>query len=372
MFIDLPSTLKKIMAICRKDGASYLVIRDPASIRYLTGCVGHDHGDMIALVSPSRVFLFTDVRYESEVKRLTAKNPNITVIIWDRKDIGGDIVKRVPKGAVLGFEKNNNYSSNSFVLILRAAGRKRGVQVKALNDMLQQVRSIKSETELRILRKAQTHADKAFTLTLPMIKPGVTELAIVQQLNIHLRQQSGSDEVSFATIVASGSNGDTAHATPSERKIRKGEMVTIDFGCTYHGYHSDTTRTVIMGKLKPKLQEIFDVVLGAQEAAEKAAKPGMTGIELDKVARDYIEAAGYGKYFGHGTGHGVGVDIHEKPHVGQSAPCANILEQGMVHSIEPGIYIPGVGGVRIENVVEITRTGARSLSKLPKVIKLAA
>lgn len=362
----------------RRADADCLLVRDLASIRYLTGCAFHSIGDALVLVSQRGVTLFTDGRYIS-VKRML-KNQPVGVVIWDRKDIPGAIFDvatyRRRTKMVIGFEQSHDAMSYGFVQSLRnAAQRTRwrsAVTIHALPDIMLPIRSIKTPAELRLMRRATARADRALQNILPHVKRGVTELDIARLLNIELRKLSGEDELSFATIVASGQNGDTPHATPGNRKIKRGDLVTIDYGLVYQGYHTDTTRTIIVGRLESRAQKLFDTVLAAQQTAQQAARPGMTGCDIDKIARDIILAAGYReKQFPHGTGHGVGLDIHEKPHITSSPKFGGVpLVPGMVFSIEPGIYDEGFTGCRLENTVVMTETGARSLSRLPMEIRV--
>ncbi len=380
MNINLRTTVAKIMEIVRRSGAGCLLIRDLASIRYLTGCEFHSSGDAVVLVRPDGVVLFTDARY-NQVKSKTAKLP-IRVVIWDRKDVPGDIFAQATRGKrrgrmIIGYEKDSGSIPDGFAQKLRVARRRKRwqqkVSVRAIPDLMHLVRIIKTPAEIDLLRLAHQKADKALRNILSRIRPGVTEKQIAQWLNSELRKQSGEDELSFATIVASGPNGAYAHATPTDRKIRRGDLVTIDYGCTYQGYHTDTTRTIIVGTLEPKAEAIFNTVLLAQQTAQKTARPGMTGTRLDKIARDIIETAGYGKQFIHSLGHGVGMDEHEKPHITPNEKFGkNVLRVGMVFSIEPGIYIEGFTGVRLENTVVMTRTGAKPLSSLPMILRIAA
>ncbi|MFZ6036505.1 MAG: M24 family metallopeptidase [Patescibacteria group bacterium] len=380
MNINLKQTVKRIMHIVRQSGADCLVIRDLASIRYLTGCAFHSVGDAVVLVRGDRVTLFTDARYLG-VKQELAGQP-VAIVIWNRLDVPGAIFTAATRGArgartvVIGFERDSASMTFGFVDQLRTGARKKAwrgkVRVMPIPDLMQLVRSIKTPAEIRLLQKAHRLADEALLVVSRRITVGISEKKIAEWLNIELRRLSGEDELSFATIVASGVNGACAHATPGNRKIRRGDLVTIDFGCTYRGYHSDTTRMIVIGELNPKKQKMFDAVRGAQAAAQTGARPGMSGQEVDAIARNYLKQEGYGDYFIHSTGHGVGLDVHEKPHVTPAAPGINLLEPGMVFSIEPGVYIEGFTGLRLENTVVMTKRGVRSLSRLPMVLKIPA
>lgn len=225
------------------------------------------------------------------------------------------------------------------------------------------LRAIKTKEEGQKLKAAAQLALKALENITPFVKPGVTEIEVANKLVNEMRIL-GAEKESFDPIVASGSNGALPHAHPTNKKIQEGELVTIDFGCILNGYCSDITRTLKIGKIKDeKLNEIYEVVKEAQSRGVKAIKPGVTTVEVDKVCRDYITEKGYGKYFVHSTGHGLGIEVHEKPNVTPRKEFDTVLEPGMVITVEPGIYIEGFGGVRIEDDILVTETGYENLSR---------
>ncbi|HID96168.1 MAG TPA: peptidase M24 family protein, partial [Candidatus Latescibacteria bacterium] len=195
------------------------------------------------------------------------------------------------------------------------------------------------------------------------IEPGMTEKEVAWELESFMRTH-GAEKAAFDLIVASGPNGALPHVTASERAIRAGEPIVMDLGCVVEGYHSDMTRTICLGQPDARFREIYQLVLSAQLAAEEAIRPGMTGREADAIARRIIEEAGYGEQFGHGLGHGVGLAIHEKPTLGKLSE--DVLEPGMVFTVEPGIYIPGWGGVRIEDMVVLREDGVEVLTQASK------
>lgn len=221
------------------------------------------------------------------------------------------------------------------------------------------LRQIKTEEELSYLERAEAIGDEAFTYILGELKPGVTELEIAAKLEFFMKMQ-GATGVSFDAIVASGLHSSMPHAVPTEKKLEKGDFVTMDFGCIYKGFCSDMTRTVVIGKANDKQKEIYNVVLEAQLAALDYIKAGLPGGDVDKVARDIITKAGYGDYFGHSLGHSVGRFIHEDP--GMYPNGKTILKPNMIETIEPGIYVPGFGGVRIEDMVAVTEDGCRNFT----------
>jgi Xaa-Pro aminopeptidase len=206
-------------------------------------------------------------------------------------------------------------------------------------------------------------AAAAFEEILPMIRPGVVERDISLALEFAMKRR-GAEEKSFDFIVASGERGALPHGVASQKKIQSGELVTIDFGARWQGYHSDETVTLAVGRVDPRLREIYDIVLDAHDRAMDMVRPGVPLREIDRIARDHIAERGYGEYFGHGLGHGVGLEVHEFPAV--SPRSEEVAGEGMVITIEPGIYIPGLGGVRIEDMVKVTRDGHRRLTRLDK------
>lgn len=235
----------------------------------------------------------------------------------------------------------------------------------ALSNAINALRTVKDETETACIRKAQEIAEAAFEHILTFIKAGITEREIALELD-HEMFKNGAEALSFETIALAGENTSMPHGVPSDRKVQKGEFVLMDFGAVYNGYHSDMTRTVCVGKPDEEMEKVYNTVLKAQTAALEAAKAGMTGAELDKTARDIIEDAGYGDCFGHSLGHGVGMEIHEFPNASPSS--SGILPAGAVVTVEPGIYIAGKFGVRIEDFVILTENGCENMTKCAKNI----
>ncbi len=232
-----------------------------------------------------------------------------------------------------------------------------------VSGMIEALREVKDEEEIALIQQACHIADQGFEHILKMVRPGMTEIEVANQLDFFMRSL-GATSVSFETIVASGLRSAMPHGVASEKVIEQGDLITLDFGCYYQGYVSDMTRTFAVGDPGDKLKEIYQIVLEAQEKVLAAAKPGMTGIELDAIARDHIASFGYGDAFGHSTGHGIGLEIHEGPNVSFRADKAFVV--GNVITDEPGIYIPGIGGVRIEDDLLITETGNKVLTHSPK------
>lgn len=230
-------------------------------------------------------------------------------------------------------------------------------------ELLWALRCVKDEEELDALVAAQRIAERALEQILEEIRPGVTEKEIAARLQ-YLMLHLGAEDMSFDPIVVSGPNGSLPHGVPGERTIQNGEFITMDFGCIYHGYCSDMTRTVAVGFATEEMQRVYQVVLAAQKAGIAKARAGIAGQAVDAAARDIIAAAGYGSCFGHSFGHGVGVEIHESPNA--SPMNDQPLPAGAVISAEPGIYLPGKLGVRIEDVIVLTKDGCRNITKAPK------
>ncbi len=232
-----------------------------------------------------------------------------------------------------------------------------------LQQKLKTMRLIKSDAEIENIIKAQQITEKAFDDILNFIRPGVTESEIAARLE-YIMKINGSEQPSFETIAVCGAKTSMPHGTPADVKVKNGDFVTMDFGAVCGGYHSDMTRTVAVGSVSDEMQKVYDTVLKANLKALEAVKAGVTADTVDLAARDIIKSAGYGEYFTHSTGHGVGLDIHEAPTVSfkNTAP----LESGMVITVEPGVYIKGKFGVRIEDMVVVTKNGCNNLTKAPK------
>ena len=232
-----------------------------------------------------------------------------------------------------------------------------------LDIAIDKIRSIKSEAQVEKIIKAQRIAEAAFEHILTFIKEGVTEKEVALELDYYMLSH-GADGLSFETIAVSGKNSSKPHGVPSDKKIEKGDFVTMDFGAVVEGYHSDMTRTVAVGFVTDEQKNVYETVLKAQEAAQAAASSGVCCADVDKAARDVIENAGYGEYFNHSTGHGVGVEIHESPRL--SKLCKSALSVGNIVTDEPGVYIPEKFGVRIEDMLLITENGCENLTRAPK------
>ena len=344
---------KELMSKHEVDG---ILLKDESTIRYLTGFTGDSS---LLYLSSKRALLITDGRYteqaQQEMKYFEAYEykPTGSESIWEA---AVNFAKEDGLKA-LGFD-GSHYSFTEYNILKNLLDT---IQLKSMD--FSGIRIIKDGKELEYLLRAALIADQAFTKLLEEIKPGVSEKELAAKLEYYMRVL-GSEKVSFDTIVASGARSALPHGAASEKIIEAGDFVTFDFGAVYKGYHSDMTRTIVVGKASPWQKEIYDIVEKAQAKGMKAARLGMTGKELDAIVREVIEKSGYGDNYIHGTGHGVGLEIHELPNINKRGEQK--LQAGMIFSIEPGIYIPHKGGVRIEDTVVLTENGARALNGIGK------
>lgn len=327
-----------------------ILVTHPINRRYLTGFTGSSGW---VLITRESQFLISDFRYFVQGKE---QAPAYTFV--DHKGNWFQTMAhfcREGEITTLAFEETHL----TFQLHRQLAEALEGVRLQPVSQVVEKLRQIKSKEELSLLRQAASIADAAFAEILKEIRPGVTEQEIERRLEFLLRER-GATSSSFDTIVASGPRSALPHGVASERVMQRGDLVTLDFGALYRGYCSDITRTVMLGPPADWQREIYEIVLEAQQRAVAAIRPGMTGREADAVARDYITEKGYGDQFGHSTGHGLGMEVHEAPTL--SFRGKTPLEPGMVVTVEPGIYLPDRGGVRIEDDVVVTADGHEVLT----------
>ena len=237
-----------------------------------------------------------------------------------------------------------------------------GRELLPLEDRIKRLRAIKDSEEVALIRRAAQVADSAFVDLRSLIEPGMSELEAAEELR-RLMVLAGAEKPSFDVIFATGPNGAKPHARPGEREVAEGDLIVIDWGAVVDGYCSDCTRTVIVGEPDERQLEVWQAVRKAQRAALEGLQPGMEGREVDAIARESLEESGYAKYFGHGLGHGVGLEVHELPTVGQKSE--NTIEPAMIITVEPGVYIEGWGGVRLEELVLVTEEGGEVLTEAP-------
>ncbi|WP_159722112.1 M24 family metallopeptidase [Enterococcus sp. CSURQ0835] len=323
------------------------------NLRYLTGFTGTAG---YALITLDHAYFITDFRYVEQAQEQTEGFQ----IIQQQGPAADAIVKLIEQDqlSVVGFE-------DDFVTYAEYSVFEENfdVELAPASGMIEFLREQKDDAEVALIQKACEIADAGFDYILKTIRPGMTEIEVANQLDFYMRSL-GASGVSFDTIVASGYRSALPHGVASEKKIAQGDLITLDFGCVYQGYVSDITRTFAIGDPGEGLKEIYQIVLHAQEAVIKACKPGVSGSQLDQVARQIITDAGFGKEFGHSTGHGIGLAIHEGPNL--AASNDRLLKVGNVVTDEPGIYVPGLGGVRIEDDLLVIPDGNRRLTNATK------
>jgi Xaa-Pro aminopeptidase len=354
----MTNRLGKLRSQFAPKGLDGLIVSQAENRCYLSGFTGSAG---FLLVSQQRAILATDFRY---VEQAQVQAPGFEVV-----QIQGEIAKWFPKLASelgspkLGFEGKSISFSTYKELTDALSDSKRKNSLIPTDGLVESLRAVKDKEELGLVEKAAALADAALEYMLPRIKPGASEKEIAWEIESFLRR-NGSESVPFELIVASGPNSAMPHARPTDRAIRQGEPVVIDIGATVRGYTSDITRTVSLGEGDSTFNRIYDIVLGAQLTAIETLQIGMPGEQADRLARIVIEQAGYKDAFGHGLGHGVGLATHEEPRLGTNS--SDILAEGMVFTIEPGIYVSGWGGVRIEDMVVLEEGKARPLTKTRK------
>ncbi|MFA9559422.1 M24 family metallopeptidase [Evansella sp. AB-rgal1] len=345
--------LEKLREDLQEHHVDGMLITSNYNRRYMTGFTGTAG---VALVSEKGAKFITDFRYVEQAQEQALGFE----IIQHTGPIHEEIAKQVNILGIqqLGFEKDyvtygtfDTYNQSIDATLVPVSG------------LMEKMRLLKDSDELSIIKEAVQIADSAFTHILDYIRPGVREIDVSNELEFFMRKQ-GAVSSSFDIIVASGYRSALPHGVASDKVIEKGELVTLDFGAYYKGYCSDITRTVAVGQPSEELIKIYNTVLEAQLKGVQGIKPGITGKEADALTRDHISEKGYGEYFGHSTGHGMGLEVHEGP--GLSFKSDTILEPGMVVTVEPGIYIAGVGGTRIEDDIVITENGNEILSSSTK------
>ena len=365
---------EQLAQLMEKKDLQAIILTDGYNIHHLSGYRGHT--GMLVAFADAR-YILTDSRYTEQVE---IEAPAFSCIDVGRegysKTIAGLLQKQkasVSAGGLtfrIGFEnKEISYAQyQTFIDTFAKELPEVQVELVPLEDAVNAYREVKTEDEIVRLAQAEQIGDEAFTEIVKFIrenwKNGLTEQRVALQLEYEMRLR-GAEGTSFDTIAASGKNSSLPHAMPQPKVLAEGDFLTMDFGCMYQGYCSDMTRTIHIGsQVDAEQQKVYDTVLRAQLAALAAIRPGMVCSDVDKVARDMIAEAGYGDYFGHGLGHSVGLFIHEEPRF--SMKCDAVLKPGVVITVEPGIYLPGRFGVRIEDMIVVTEDGYRNLASSPK------
>jgi Xaa-Pro aminopeptidase len=328
-----------------------LFVSDLTNVRYLTGFTGTNGA---CLVSPDELVFFTDFRYTERAADEVGDE-------WDRPEAERELVPQIVgrMSGRVGFE-DAHLSVRQLARLEAAASE--DVELMPAGDLVEQLRAVKEPEELKRIAAAAKLADDVYRWAIDRGLVGRTEREVARACEARMRELGA--EPSFPPIVAAGENGALPHAEPGDREIKAGELVVFDMGAELDGYCSDCTRTFATGELNGEAKEVYELVLRAQEAALEAVRKGASGKEVDAVSRKLISEAGHGDHFGHGTGHGVGLEVHEGPRLATTSE--DELAEGNVVTVEPGVYLPGQFGVRIEDLVVVTSNGQRDLSGMPK------
>jgi Xaa-Pro aminopeptidase len=355
----MSTRLEKLRALLPQHEVDAMLVSSDENRRYMSGFSGSAG---YLLITAKAAVLATDFRYIEQVGR---QAPGFTV-----QRIGGS-ADWLPKLAAdlgvqhIGFDSGHMTvaTHNAYKKALESPETGGKATLVPTRDVVEKLRAVKDAGEMKLIERASAITDEAFEQMAARIRPGMTEAQVAWELEKAMRER-GAEKLSFDIIVGAGPNGALPHHRADDTVIREGQPVVIDMGCVYEGYCSDLTRTIFVGKPDAKFREVYGTVLRAQLEAEERVRAGMTGMQADGIAREVIQAAGHGDAFGHSLGHGVGLQVHENPWVSPRAEEA--LQDSMVFTVEPGIYLSGWGGVRIEDMVVLENGRARVLSKASK------
>ena len=343
-----------LLAAMKQAGIGHMLIQKPKNMRYLTGYTGEG----CLLVSEAGIVILTDFRY---VEQASIQAPGLRVIQYDAAHPRlGEIRQQLKnEGAYKLAVEEDAVTVEAYREMLKALS---GIELTAAGGLIERLRIVKDEDEIECIAKACEISCKAFEKMLGVMKAGMTEREIQLELD-YTMLRLGAEGMAFDTIAAAGVNGSLPHAIPSDHVVKEGELLTLDFGALYGGYCADMTRTVAFGEVSDELKRIYDTVLDAQLKSLAMVGPGVVCSAVDRCARDLIDKV-YPGAFGHSLGHGVGLDIHEQP--GLNGRDQRTLTPGHIVTVEPGVYLPGVGGCRIEDTVAVTENGYRNLVNAPK------
>ncbi len=351
------SAFHKIRKKFEKHGLDGILISNIDNVRYLSGFTGSE-GSL--LITRNGNFFLTDSRYMTQASEQTR---GFVVKKYEKREEAISNLASDLKINTLGFEPQYV----TFEVYSKLLKELEGTDLTPIDEGLDSLRERKADSEIELIKEAIRIASESYLKLMKKIEIGVEEREIALEME-YLMRRMGAEKVSFDTIVASGKRSALPHGIATHKKIENGDLILIDYGAGYQGYYSDETQTVVVGKPTAKQEKIYEVVREAQEKAFEKIRPGVAVREVDSAARDHIKKAGFGEYFGHGTGHGVGLAVHESPRI--SPLGKGVLEEGMVFTVEPGIYIPDWGGVRLEDMVRVTSGGYEKLTTLPKNLEL--
>lgn len=352
---DRSSRIQRVRKGLDFDQLEALLITDLSNIYYLSGFRGSDGA---LYLTPEESTLLVDGRYGAQAKD---QAPDCNVEIYSKKLPAISKAIKSSKAKTIGFEAGSMTVSVYQALMEKT----KGTIWKPVSDWYAEIRAVKDDQEQKLLRHANQVVDESFHEVLPLIREGITEQDIAVELEYRM-QKKGAEDVSFPILVASGERSALPHALPTSKKLKKGEICFVDFGGIFDGYHTDQTVPFCIGDPDPKWEKIHSIVKEAHDRAIDAVCDNVKCAELDLIAREYIQKNGFGDYFNHSVGHGVGVDVHEYPRLSPGSSC--MLKTGMTFTIEPGIYIPNQGGIRIEDTLLLTDRGVEFLTSIDKAL----
>lgn len=344
--------INKLRSVMQEKNLEAVAVLSPYNRRYLSGFTGSSGCLYITQTSAK---LITDFRY---IQQATSQSDAFEIV-----NQAGPMLSKVNELAEADEIKSMGVETNLITYNDYQALNSGKVSLSTIEGEIEKIRMVKDEFEIKKIQKASDIVDETYEHILNWIKPGMTENEVNNEMEMFMRSK-GATCSSFDTIVASGHRGALPHGVASDKVIEQGDMITLDYGALYDGYVSDVTRTFAIGEPAEEMKKIYNIVLEAQLAALNQIKPGMTGKEADTIARDIIKSYGYGEAFGHSLGHGIGLEVHEGPGLSQKSDI--VLEENMCVTLEPGIYVEGLGGVRIEDDVLVTKNGLQRFTKSSK------
>lgn len=342
--------IERVITALAKERIDAFLVTKAANVRYLSGYQGDDAA---LFITNKKRFFITDSRYELQARRDT-EGFAVKIMKGSLSETVADLTHKL-KVRRLGFECNDLTHAQHERLMKSLLE----TELAPVSDIVERFRRIKDAGEIRLIRKSISILKKSFTRFKTILRPGLTERDLAAELE-HFIKAAGGDKSSFEIIVASGNNSALPHARPSKRRIKPNDMVLLDLGVSCEGYNSDLTRVFFLGKINPRTKKIYDTVKEANRRSIKAIRPGVEISKIDEIARGFIRKKGFGNCFGHALGHGIGLEVHESPSI--SSRNHTVLKPGMIFTIEPAVYLPGWGGVRIEDMVLVTKKGCEVLT----------
>lgn len=357
MQVEKPHRITRVQADIADLKLDAILLMDMRNIRYLTGFTGSDG---FLIISGTEALLMVDGRYVTQAKRESSLTE-----IYEYRDKTTAIVAMLKDRNLkaVGFEAE----TMTVDIYRKIYDQLEHLTLTAITDYLNAMRSIKTDGEISYIKTAAAIASESLKAIEAMLKPGVRETDIALELEYKMRG-NGAQCISFPTIVASGPNSALPHASPGNRRLKNGDILVIDYGAVYNGYHSDETWTCIIGQSDSKQEKVYNLVKEAHDRALTELKNGARAKDVDSAARSFIDRGGYGEFFSHGTGHGVGLDVHESPRIAATSDI--VLKTGMVVTIEPGVYLPDFWGIRIEDMALIKNDGCEILTNTPKDLRV--